>query len=316
MAIGYKQSHAAAKLKGAQKLEAYKARKSLSKGVKREGSSGSRSKSKKLLKITNHAPYPDLTRKDTSKRKNGYSISKQNKHIKSNSDAVHNDMNYLNESQGEGSSHVYANRKTKRKKQSEMVLPIHNDSAERNALLFNSEFNTVKYAQSPFLNKLTSLKQLKMSGKKRSNPGLNKGHKSRNSMFPKSYTEVNETPRRESEIYGQFHSNNFGKIVEEDILKRPEDSKISNPYMNIDVENEVISAYGNDHSTSNNRATPQQNNDNNEANKKFKFDSDKKRAVSVRLNLPKYILFRTQLGLKQELMHQMTQLIQIVDICR
>lgn len=223
-----------------QKVDQSKSKNNYSKNTKREGSSGSRSQSKKLYKIVGKPIYPDQIRNEIYQRNLLYEADSKSKHTKSNSEAAHKSLKYLNDSHSENTANVYANRNMVHRhgKNSEMILPLHNDSGDKNTLLFNHEFNTVKYSQSPFLNKLTNLKQ-RMSNKKSEKISLGKGHKSRNSMFPKSYTEVNEYPRREHEIYGQFNSNNFDNIPEEDTLKRVEDIKHSNPYMNIDVEHEV-----------------------------------------------------------------------------
>ena len=158
--------------------------------------------------------------------------------MKSNSEAAQKSTKNLNNSVSEISSNVYSNQNIrKHQKYTKMALPM-NNSGERKALFIGNEFNTAKYSQSPFLNKLTNLKQ-KISSKKTSKISLGKGHKSRNSMFPRSYTEVSDHRRREMEIYGQFNTNNIERIPEEDTFKCIEDSKQSNPYMNIEVENEV-----------------------------------------------------------------------------
>ena len=195
----------------------------------------------KLSKMINNKPlYNDPMRQDSYSKQVQIDLAKYYKHMKSNSEAAHSSLKHLNNSASEISSNVYSNQNIrKHNKYSAMALPM-NNSGERNALLLGNDFNTVKYSQSPFLNKLTNLKQ-KLSNKKTSKINLGKGHKSRNSMFPKSYTEVNEHQRREMEIYGHFNTNNIERIPEEDTFRRIEDSKQNNPYMNIEVENEVRS---------------------------------------------------------------------------
>ena len=182
--------------------------------------------------------YHEQIRQDRYSKQVQIDLAKYYKHMKSNSEAAHKRMKNLNNSASEISSNVYSNQNIrKHHKYTGMALPV-NTSGERKALFIGNEFNTVKYSQSPFLNKLTNLKQ-KLSSKKTSKVSLGKGHKSRNSMFPKSYTEVNDHKRREMEIYGQFNTNIIERIPEEDTFRHIEDTKRSNPYVNIEVENEV-----------------------------------------------------------------------------
>jgi len=149
-------------------------------------------------------PYPEFVRNDKFQRNLQYELVKQYKHIKSNSEAAHKGAKCLNESGNDIDKNVYSNRKSLHnydQYKHEIILPNSSNNKDKQTYIFGNEFNTVKYSQSPFLNKLTNLKQ-KFSNKKTNNINSGKGHKSRNSMFPKSYTEVAEYPRREMEIYG------------------------------------------------------------------------------------------------------------------
>lgn len=60
-----------------------------------------------------------------------------------------------------------------------------------------------------------------------------KGHKSRNSMLPKSYTEFSNNQRREPETYINRHRAQMKQIPEE--KSQNEDFKASNPYSNVSL---------------------------------------------------------------------------------
>jgi hypothetical protein len=287
------------KAKNLHKLECYKLPIGNEKPtIKDLSNSRSRSRSRKSTKMNSQykkklaqAPYP-TNMKDNFNLQLRNDLAKQYKHIKSNSEAVTHNGKNLNESGHGDIEQVYSNRKG---------LRIHNYSPEKanyasqganedhNMVIFSSDFNTVKYSQSPFLNKLTGLKQ-KSQKKDSTKKTLSKGHKSRNSMFPKSYTYQ----RREPEIYTKLslRQGSIGQIDEENVPSQ--DTKSSNPYTNINpYENE------------NNQRT---------ANfivkdcdqKTIQIGSDKKRVPTV--IVPYFIIFRTQLDQEQELMLLVSQL--------
>ena len=84
---------------------------------------------------------------------------------------------------------------------------------------------------------MTNLKQ-KVSRKEQTIINMDsKGHKSRNSMLPKSYTEFTNYQRREQEAYSNLNQNKFnmGQVPEERILRKDEDFKSSNPYSNVRI---------------------------------------------------------------------------------
>lgn len=188
---------------------------------------------KKLIQ----APYPP-NMNDNFNLQLKYDLAKQYKHIKSNSEAVNHHGRNLNDSAHGEIEQIYSNRKGLRISNyspDKQMYASHATHDDQNMVIFSNDFNTVKYSQSPFLNKLTSLKQkiLKKDSAEKESP---KGHKSRNSMFPKSYTYQ----RREPEIYSKLslRKTSIGKIDEENVPLQ--DTKASNPYTN-------INPYENDH---------------------------------------------------------------------
>jgi len=216
-------------------------------------SSGSRSKSKRSIQSSSKYnnipknPYPlniFASNKDGMSHKFNNESAKHYKHIKSNSEAVNKLRQDFDESKGDNSAQVYSNRHSKlhKKYSPEKAIPpisIKDDNNDQNLIIFSDCFNTVKYSQSPFLNKLTNLKQ-KMTKKEKIAQKYSKGHKSRNSMFPKSYTEDPNFKRREAEIYAKLGFNpGFDQIPEESTNKNLENDKNLNPYSNIVIENEV-----------------------------------------------------------------------------
>ena len=83
---------------------------------------------------------------------------------------------------------------------------------------------------------MTNFKQ-KGSGKepKIINIENTKGHKSRNSMLPKSYTEFSSNQRREQETYSNRHRAKMNQIPEEKIRRKEGEFKLNNPYSNVSV---------------------------------------------------------------------------------
>lgn len=210
------------KSKNMQKLECYKLPLGGETSKSKEGIS-SRSRSRKSKrnssylkkKIASHAPYPESVtgnRHDNFNLQLQYDMAKQYKHIKSNSEAVNqHHTGTFADSQSDAIENVYSNPKPRRARHTNYSpdgkanLCLQNP--EENVVVFANDFNTVKYSQSPFLNKLTNLKQ-KLSKKEQSikqKGKVGKAHKSRNSMFPRSYTENPTYPRRESDGFTKLN---------------------------------------------------------------------------------------------------------------
>lgn len=213
--------------------------------------SGSRSKGRGqntvLNKFSNN-PYPpqffgsnnDMFNHQTK----GYS-ERHYKHMKSNSEAVHKLHQDFEESKNDSSTQGRASKKGLKLENysPEKQIPhicTNYDNTDQNMIIFSNDFNTVKYSQSPFLNKLTNLKQ-KLSKKDKVELKYGKGHKSRNSMFPKSYTENSKIQRRENDVYTKLSLKHgtFDRIPEEPIGKKFDENRHHNPYTNIEVEHDV-----------------------------------------------------------------------------
>ena len=243
------------KLKNLHKLECYKIPLNAENAILRDPSSGSRSRSRRArLNSSNnkkqqiHPPYPDrypTALRDQFNMHTKYDSLKQYKHTKSNSEAVTKHTKDFNDS-GIDNDHVYANRnslKIQNYSPDKHVLALsgNNENIDQHIVVLTNNFNTVKYSQSPFLNKLTNLKQrLSNKEKKGQKDNFIKGHKSRNSMFPKSYTEVNHYSRREPEIYNKLNGRNSGfALIPEEVATPTHGGRDANPYTNMEVENEV-----------------------------------------------------------------------------
>lgn len=276
-------------MKNRQKLECYM--NPMKEGFKmREFSSGSRSKSKKGIhdQIANRNKEFNLQLQ--------YDMAKHYKHIKSNSEAATKYSNNLNESGTDTSANVYANKRSLKLQNyspdKKMIGLMPSD--DQNVVIFSNDFNTVKYSQSPFLNKLTNLKQKMV---KKQPQGFNKGHKSRNSMFPRSYTEIGNF-RREPDIGSKNIFMDGMRHIPEEPRPKIEESKHSNPYSNIEVENEVhsslnpqiISAYGNEQKMKANMLFK-------DCDNKIKVDSDRKRAPTVGVGLKLQDTTRSKTGI-------------------
>lgn len=217
----------------------------------------------KQNKIT-HNPYPG---KISLKKE----ISRNYKHSKSNSQTVANNsgkkFNEFHPKDVNNANNVYSSKKGLQlnniNHEQPVIVPNGVYDNDQNVVIFPKDFNTVKYSQSPFLNKLTNLKQ-RSKKKLITKETYNKGHKSRNSMFPKSYTYQ----RRENEVQYRHQMRQRSTEPEEEAkIATINDTKSSNPYTN-------INPYENDHSGPN----P----DLKDAPKKYSHPtSDKKKAITV-----------------------------------
>jgi hypothetical protein len=166
-------------------------------------------------------PYPSAMNEQFNMLLNK-DLAKHYKHIKSNSEAVTNQFNHFEDSKADVGHYENQRRLVVNQISPEKPVLVSQGAHEENMVILSNNFNTVKYSQSPFLNKLTSLKAKKKQGPE----NYKSGHKSRNSMCPKSYTYQ----RREPEIYNNMmRQKSFGQIPEEG----------TNPYTNINpYENE------------------------------------------------------------------------------
>jgi hypothetical protein len=213
--------------------------------------SGSRNKGRGQNSAMNkfdHNPYPIQffsSKNDMFNHQMKGDSWKQYKHMKSNSEAVHKLNQDFEESKNDSGIQGRIVKKGLQLKNysPEKKIPhifTKEDNNDQNMIIFSNDFNTVKYSQSPFLNKLTNLKQ-KLSKKDKAEIKYGKGHKSRNSMFPKSYTENSKIQRRENDVYTKLSLKHrvFDRIPEEPIIKQFDQNRHHNPYTNIEVEHEV-----------------------------------------------------------------------------
>jgi hypothetical protein len=277
------------KAKNVHKLECYKLPVANEKPTIKDLSNSRSRKNTKMnsqfKKKLAQAPYPTNMNENFNLQLRN-DLAMQYKHIKSNSEAVtHNGKDFSESGHGD-IEQVYSNQKGLRIHNYSPEKPIYasqGTNEDHNMVIFSNDFNTVKYSQSPFLNKLTGLKQ-KSQKKDSAKKTLSKGHKSRNSMFPKSYTYQ----RREPEIYSKLslRQGSIGQIDEENVPSQ--DTKSSNPYTNINpYENE-------------NNERPANFIVKDCDQKTIQIGSDKKRVPTV--TLPFSIIFRIQLDQEQELM--------------
>lgn len=209
----------------------------------------------KHTKIT-HNPYPGQVNLKKE-------ISRNYKHSKSNSQNVDNNQarNFDDFITANPSQNNNALRLNNINIEHPAVTPGTVYENDENLVIFPKDFNTVKYSQSPFLNKLTNLK-----AKSRQKPIPMKGHKSRNSMVPKSYTYQ----RRENDVYYK-HNGRKSSAEGMEEGKLIDGSEASNPYMN-------ISPYDNDQMNANFNMKECQ-------NKPIMVNSEKKRAPTVGLQV-------------------------------
>ena len=224
---------------------------------------------RKLNKF-NQNPYPTQFKNNFNMQMNKEG-SRNYKHSKCSSEGVtqpNNFKNYTNEE----ADHVYSNRRglllNNFGQNHHVQIGQEANENDHNYVIFPKDFHTAKFSQSPFLNKLTSLKA---KGKRKIPPSKTyiKGHKSRNSMFPKSYTYQ----RREPDIYInpklQLRHGSIEKVEEENKFRNIDDTKSSNPYTN-------INPYENDQNNLRTNFNVKECD-----NHKIQVDSDKKRAPTV-----------------------------------
>ena len=107
-------------------------------------------------------PYP-LQYNEPFKSQKRDEISRNYKHSKSNSEAVRNPRSRnFQDSVNHETEHVYLNKKSLKlgniNPEQQILISQGQTENDQNLVIFSKDFNTVKYSQSPFLNKLTNLK--------------------------------------------------------------------------------------------------------------------------------------------------------------